>query len=336
MEKKIRDFILNGCNASVKNDSQYTYEVETMIFTAKSLLPCLEDVGNRIDYFRFNEELKLWFYYRNGGNRNLINFYNWCNDVYWGEDDSIYSRLVPIVFANEKWDIVVDEVIKNILFTTGNISCLFEGIALAKLLSLVLNDSDFNDIKLKLKEEIINFSQVNYINTYKDYYKDRIDNYPGNYRVHFEKERINLLNILNSQSFIASKYRILRSCLNMLDHGISKENKVQNFFIFGFKGLLGEINDKNKIHNDVFLKNLAGYLYKLRKGKIHPSNLKIDKYILPDIFSFKTGDKFFHSLLNNCKVINRMDSKDKIVIYVKSKSGIYKFKSPQEIEDFSK
>ena len=50
---------------------------------------------------------------------------------------------------------------------------------------------------------------------------------------------------------------------------------------------------------------IALYVLKLRKSRIDPEDLKIKEYILPDVFEFKEGEVFFHSLLNRSKVIKK-------------------------------
>ena len=86
IEENIRNFILNAVAFDVTNfirernapaieeyeENQWSYLIEIMLISIKSLLPCQEKLGNRIDYRRFKAELELWKSYRHGMNRNLL------------------------------------------------------------------------------------------------------------------------------------------------------------------------------------------------------------------------------------------------------------------------
>lgn len=340
LEGNIEKFILNGCmeevnayrninnelNHKTYNKDQWTYIVEIMIITIKSLIPCNSTYGSVIDYSRFNEELKLWYYYRHGGNKSLFKSIFKEETCYWNDsDDSIYSRIPPIVFANEDWVVARNETVKNILFTTGKISTLLEGLALAKLLSVIINIPSISlvDIIKEIKEEIMCFSQKSFIENFKVFFKSSLNEYNGNFTIDFERRRIEMLSVLNGLNG-STEFYILKETLKTLNDTPNKE-KVSNFFVGGIYGLITNNVSSISIKDEEFIRNLCAFLVKLRKGRISAENLCIDKYILPDIFQFKEGDVFYHSLLKKSQVIKRIDNKNSIICFVRTKSGTYRF-----------
>ncbi len=339
LESNIENFIICGCGEEVcryrdsfyqpnsleYDKNQWTYIVEIMIITIKSLIPNEIHHGTVIDYKRFDEELKLWYYYRHGENNSLLgSLYN-EERAYWEyEDDSIFSRIIPIVFSNGDWTVAKREVLKNILHTSGNIFAVFEGLALSKLLFVLINNPKNNndDIISQVKEEIVCFSQKDFIREYSVNFKFGLDTYKGNFIIDFERRRIDLLNTLNSIN-ISSKYDTLKQSLNILEG--QGENTLPKFFLGGLRGLRS-VYENTPIKDEEFIKSLCSFLSKLRKGRITIESLQIDKYILPDVFQYKEGDVFFHTLLKKCQVVKKIDDSEKIISFIRTKSGIYKFR----------
>lgn len=301
------DFIVN---------EKYTYLSQLGVITIKSLMPMKDNMGVRIDYRRFLEELSLWEEYRVGENNTLLNLKEKNKEVYWREeDDSIFTRIIPIVIANENWDIIKKEVIKNIIFTTGNIKELFEYLSIAYVIYMIIEKEA--DLLTKLKEKIIGFAQVEFLKEYEKFYKTPIDTYPGNYKVEFEKEKIQIISLLNGVSI--TKYSKLEDLINYIN---GKDTKT--FIGKVLKGSTYEEN--NEVRLPDFYKNLSTYLVNLRKGKIKSEQLQVKEYILPDVFSFNEGDVFFHTLLNDSKIIKKEVSNGKLTSLVQTKTGMYLFK----------
>ena len=177
---RVGKFLLN-VQSSISENKGKKHILEITILTIKSLLPSEEEVATRVDYERFRKEMELWLYYRNGDNVSLLNSFGKPNgDIYFLEsDDSVNIRISPIVLANSKWNVVREEVLKNILYSTGNISTLLEGLLLAKILFCTFNKSE--KTLEEAKEEIINLSQTSFLDVYKNYFKVSINNYPGNF-----------------------------------------------------------------------------------------------------------------------------------------------------------
>jgi len=340
-------FIMNGCYGEVRRctnnkqlfsfgdeehlTGQWTYVVELMIITVKSLVPAIDKSGTIVDYDRFKEELKLWIYYRHGKNDLLLKAACSENDEsYWTHiDDSIYSRIVPIVAANEGWDVVINEVIKNVLFTSGNINALLESIMLSKLLHLLFEKSNRapEEIISHLKEEIIGLSQKHFLAKYKEFFSLPIEKYNGNYSIDFERKRIDIINLLNGVGN-KDKYYILSNCLDVINNKHIDDS--ESFFINGLNSLISNTVESNEIKDKDFIHSLCSYIIKLRKGRIAPERFVKDSfnkasYNNVDIFSYNKGDVFVHPLLNKCIVVNRREKNDIIRIYINSKSGIYRF-----------
>lgn len=288
------------------------YIREISVITSKSLVPSRQDAGIRIDYKRFIEELRLWLYYRADYNNSLKNINRLDEETYFNEiDDSIFSRIIPLVIVNRDRAIMEEEVIKNILFTSGNIESLFTYYLMAYTLSLKI-DGEENLID-RLKDIVINFSQKTFMASYEKFY--RLDlNINKKFKIDIELERIKLLNYLNGESL--GGYGPFREVLEL---SLGKDIEVKSFEARVVKGFL----DGKNYDLDSFYKNLANYLMNLRNSRIDIDRLKIEKYILPDLFQYEKGDSFFHSLLGNGIVENKTLVKDTIELHVLTKSGRY-------------
>lgn len=299
-----------------KNDGP-SHITDLIILTIKSLIPSEESVRVDIDYTRYEEEIKLWKYYRHGENPSLMNVLDGTDpNVYWeGKDDTLYYRLMPIILANKDFGPVRQEVIKNTLFTIGNIEALIEGILLSKLIYCLIIGKE--NILNELKEEVINFSQIEFIEEYREFFRIPYEEYKGKYPIEFEQNKIYALNTLNL--FFTRRFKALEDCLKIL---LNKEKastilgKSVEFYVDG--------NSNNQLQLDSYYYELGNYIYNLRNGRIDPKLLKIDKYHLPNIFEFQEGEVFYHSLLNKSKVIKRQEIDGKVIIHLKTKSGIYR------------
>lgn len=301
----------------IQKNNGPSHITDLIILTIKSLLPSEVIVRVDIDYRRYKEELNLWKYYRNGDNPSLMNILESMKpNIYWkGKDNTLYYRLLPIILANKDFEAIKEEVIKNILFTTGNIETLIEGVLLSKIIHNLLLGK--NDVIIGLKDEIINLSQREFLEKYKEYFRIPIEEYESNFSVEFEQYKIYALNVLN-QSY-SNRFKILEDCVEILLDN-KEGNTTIGKYINSYEN--GEINKKFQLDNHY--KELGVYVFNLRNGRIDPKLLKIHKYQLPDVFKFQQGEVFYHSLLNKAKVIKREDIGEKVTIHLKTKSGIYR------------
>ncbi len=303
----IEDFILN---------EKYTYISQIGVITIKSLMPFIDELGVRVDYKRFGEELKLWKDYRISQNLALMNLEEKDPNTYWTKgDDSIISRILPIIIVNQNWEILKEEIIKNIIYTTGNIKDMFEYLSISYLIFLIIEKE--TDILNKLKEKIIGFAQVDFLEEYESKYKLSLNTYPGTYKVDFEKEKIQIISLLNGVNI--PRYANLIDLIDVINKkdGKTITGKILYGFLYGVEA---------EIKLAGFYKNLGKYLENLRKGNIDAKQLKVKEYILPDVFSFNEGDLFFHTLLNESKVIKKEVSNNTLTSLVQTKTGMYLFK----------
>lgn len=334
MDKAMEGFILNASYYDVLDYkkqnkvpvvesyeiNQWSYIVEIMLITIKSLKPCQVKGGNIVDYNRFKKELELWKYYRHGMNKSLL--YSMGEKRYGGYfsgiDESVYSRISVITLANQNWKVIKSEIIKNILFSTGNIEMITECLLLSRILFLKLANKNikYEDLLMDIKQEIINFSPLD------------IDLDEKNSTIEFERYRVNLITKLNGID-MDNKFSLLMRSLKILksqEGGETREiEDLDNFFISGLVGIVsGEVMSRD-IKDFGFLESLCSYMVKLRKGRISLEDFKLEDYKELDIFSYNKGDTFLHPLLNFSKIIYKGSKENFEIIYVNTKTGIYRF-----------
>lgn len=312
MNRVRQDLFFQLLEEDFKINKQFAYHTDLSVLIIKSLLPLNTLViANKVNYQRLIKELDLWKYYRSNSNETLkdinnINIDNYFND----RDDSIIARIIPINIANFEKEIIIEETLKNILFTSGNLLDLMENYILSLYIYYLLTGEE--EIVENLKKDIINFSQEEFLKDYSKYFRYKIDG-KINYSIDFEREKIELLNLLNGIE--SKKYKNLNEIFNK-DSLNSPIKKIINNFIDGSK-LTVKLPKSYRV--------LGDYLENLYMGKIDRSLLEIKEYILPDIFSFEEGESFYHSLLNESKVLDKIDYEDKTVVILETKIAYYKF-----------
>lgn len=315
--ERIRNPLLTAFMEDQIRNQGPSHITDLIIITIKSLIPSEREHGVKIDYRRYHEEIKLWKYYRHGQNSSLMNILGDIDShIYWEHrDDTVLLRTLPIVLANEDYPVIRDEVIKNVLFSTGNIELLIEALLVAKLLHLILSGE--KDVIDSLKQEIINFSQTGFMNSYRKGFRAPMEDYGGRFSIDFERYRIFALNTLNLS--YTSQFQELQDCIGVYLDNLSGDSIIGK----GIESCLKE-NDIDDIELDGCYKNLATYIYSLRKGRIDPKDLKIYDYDLPNIFQFDEGDIFYHSLLNRSKVVKKEITSNGLTVHLATKLGIYK------------
>ncbi|NBI05459.1 hypothetical protein [Senegalia massiliensis] len=322
MSKDIIEKIINSASTmdALKNNKNVirNYQLQLMLSTIKSLIPSEDKKGIRIYYPRFIKEMELLKYYIYNTDKNKTNNY------YKYKDSNFTARIIPIVITNSDFDIAREEIIKNILFFTGNIKSLLSGILLGKLLDRLINGEYKKEEILKnLKNEIINFSQTEFLKKYKEYYRIDLEEYEGNYTINFEKERINLINTLNDISY--NDDIIKKSILIIENHCEVDSTKINDIFLLSVLGVYSEEINKIEYNDKKFMTKISDYLVKLRKGRIDPSSLNINMNNIPNLFDSNQGDIIDHPLLNRSKIIKKYYENDTVTIEVMTKSGLYIF-----------
>lgn len=297
-------------------NKEHTIASQLSMITIKSLMPSNIVRGNLIDYKRFKEEVKLLGYYKLD-KENIFQIDLSREEYFNYKDKTIYSRILPIIAANQDYDIIEEEVIKNILYTTGNIETLLEWIAISKYVFLRLEKDE--NILENLKEYIINISQIDFLEKYRAEYLYDLSKLDIKFEINFEKARVALISLFHGVDL--GKFKYLKNILEVFDSR-DEETVVGN--------IINNASIDKKIDIDIEIEDsyerIALYVLKLRKSRIDPEDLKIKEYILPDVFEFKEGEVFFHSLLNRSKVIKKEVKNKSLTSSIQTRSGMYLFK----------
>lgn len=296
---------------TIENDRKPSLEDITYI-TIKSLIPNKTYNTVQVDYNRYRKELDLFKEYNRKSYDIFENIVTNKNDFrlyYKRFDDFAYLRIIPIILSNTDLEVILDEVIKNVLYFSGNIENLFTWI----FYTIYIYNSNFEkqDLIKYMKDYFININQIKYFNKYKEYYKVPLRNITS-YKIEFERVRLDIINLLNLNK---SNNKILNELLNYDVKGKLKLDPI--------KVLYKEI-DYNKLNKTQIALN--DYILKLKLGKINREHLLIYNYVLPDIFKFNKGEKFYHSLLGNCIVIKKEVRNNILTSIVSGKMKVYEFR----------
>lgn len=328
LENRIRR-IMNSAAAIDKinnNDNKHrSYKVQVMISTIKSLIPSTENKGVIINYQRYIKEIELLKDYIDGSNKKIIDREK--ND-YWNNKSQVFSAsLIPIVIANEDYEIARKEIIKTILYFTGDINTLLNGIVLGRLLKELINSNEINgeNILSNLKDEIIKFSQKEFITDHENDYNRPLEEYKGNFLVDFEINRIEVINLLNKKEYDNNSL-LSKSIRIILNKGEISISEVDDLFISAIVGIYLDDISKMEYTDRNFVTRISDYLIKLRKGRIDPENLKTAIITLPNIFNYKVGEVIKHPLLNKSQIIKKEQHNGSTLLEVMTKSGLYIFK----------
>ncbi len=312
---ELEDLITSLFKEDLEESGQASYISQLAIITIKSLIPAKNSMGNRIDYERFEEEIKLWRQYRRDQERELLNPEDYKEpEAYFKKGDrTLAFRIIPLIVGNSDFDIGEEEVIKNILFSSARLEDLFEGLLLTRFIYGLIGKKE--DLIEDLKDYLIRFGQKEFLDKYRDDFSIDPNSYPS-YRIEFERKRIEALNILNGLG----------------GRGFESLKDLMGFLEGERESLLGRIlGGRSKDLEDVpqlngFYQGMTTYIIRLRKSRIEPERLIIKEYELPDVFSFEEGEVFYHSLLNHSKVIKKEVSKNLLTSTIQTKTGMYRFK----------
>lgn len=274
-------------------------EFQLFIISTKTLIPYEKKIGCMFDVNRYKNELDLLYYYKNGSDTLLENYFiNKKPSTI--EDELLEYRILPIIIANSEFTLLIQEVLKMIIFYSYNKDNILNGIILSSIVYEYINKDDLNldEIKEKTKERLIEFSLKDF---FEHNYAKKINK---NYMISFEKQRISLL-------------------LNDNYYNLDMLMKYKSFqYIFNEKEDLQNVNLVNK-ENLHILNNFAQYVFKLRKGIVDPEKLHILNIDEDKNLSFKEyfkNSSFVHPLIGKCMVIKR----NKKEIILKNKIGLLK------------
>ncbi|WP_075726064.1 hypothetical protein [Tissierella creatinophila] len=314
MKLDLQKFLLNIFLEDKTKNKKHTIVSQLSMITIKSLMPSSTFIGNIIDYKRFKEELSLLKYYKIDEEKCFLTDID--EKIYFKyKDKTIYTRILPLILSNKDYDVIEEEVIKNILYTTGDIESLLEWLAISRCIFLIIEEEE--NILDNLKQYVINISQREFLTKYKNLYLYDVLKSDINFEVNFERIRVSLISLLHGVSI--GKFKYLQDILKVLN-GEDAQRSIGN--------IIENASIGKEIDYDIedSYKRISIYVMKLRKSRINPDDLRIKEYILPDVFKFKEGEVFFHSLLNRSKVIKKQVKDDSLTCYIKTRAGMYLFK----------
>lgn len=302
------------------DNNKHTSLTQVCLLSIKSLIPSNVFIGNVMNDKRFIEEVKLWRFYQEGTVEMLSNVVSdkLLDRSYFIEDDNFYLRALVIIAANSEYKVSENELIKNLLMSSGDISTLLLWISINRLIFLTHEYKDFDKVLEELKEYIIRFSQSEYLKLHGELYKVDIKEYKKNYIIEFEKEKIQLINVLNGIS--SDKYLALFEIINYLS-GCCEDIEIKS------KEARIICLDMANIEIDKFYHAMTLYIERLRNGRIDPDDLIIEEYELPNIFKYDIGEEVYHTLLGTCKIIKKEVRENILTSAVNTKTGTYLFKA---------
>lgn len=316
-EEDIRSMVSSGFKAGREDADSWSYEIEIFLLTLKSLVPSLEYGGNRLDYTRFRKELELWKSYRHGGDTAMMDilkdsYENYCIN----RDSTLFYRVLAISFANESIEVIKEELLKNITYFTGDSEQILEGIYLGSFLGCMFNGDESVELEALAKDCIVKFSLKEELLDRRYLKLDLSEGY-GKYVVGFERNRIKLLDKLSGKP--TDGFKVVDMLMDIVENSTKTGDSKAKAFLESFR------NGCDTENRYSLADGIAKYLWKLRKGWISSEQIKIDRYIEPDIFRMKVGESGFHSLLNRIKLISAEERDGFEIRYIETKTGVYRF-----------
>lgn len=211
-ERDIQNTVLAGFQDELKSRTP-TYLYEMFMMTLRSIYPDVESDSNEVNYERFSEEIKLWRYYRRGGNEalNELVLRGKKTDLF---EESSFARVIPIFLANQELDKAIKVAFKNIFYTTENIDCIFSAISFGVLLSNKLNGLSMTESFDVLKESVISFRTVEFL-------KDTNKANDNIYLIKIESKKIEIIQTIDR---FVSKYLEL---VSLKDEQIEQIQEIQ-------------------------------------------------------------------------------------------------------------
>lgn len=268
-------------------------EIETQLFliAVKSLLPYEDKIGCMFDIARYEKEIELFKFYKNGHDDNL-EYYFLNKKPSEKEDRLLEFKIIPIIIANTQWDNLIDETLKAAAFYSVNKNTILDTILISSAINEYLSAGDVGteNINEITRERLINFS-------FKEFLNNNNIQINKNSLIEFEKERVKML---SGDEVICDD---LKNKFESLHYIYSDRNA-----------------DNSEISSETVLSNFSLYLSKLRKGIIDPEKLKIPQIDIPEFKQFLKYQAFSHPLLGRCKVLKRGEKE----VILRNKSGLMK------------
>lgn len=283
--------LLEYCYADNAGDKLPDIELQLFLISAKSLMPYEDNIGCMFDVTRYEKEIELFKYYKNG-NDDILEYYYDNKKPSDKEDALLEFKIIPVITANTEWDNLTNEALKAASFYSINKNTILNTILISSAINEYLNNADIENINEVTKERLINFSLKGFSN-------DNNICMSKSSLIEFEKERIKML----------SKHELITDDL--------KEKFKSLKFIYY---IYNERKENSEIINETVLSTFSSYLFKLRKGIINPEKLRIPQNNVPEFKEFLKYSSFSHPLLGRCTVIKRGERE----VMLRNKSGLIK------------
>ncbi|MGV8146135.1 MAG: hypothetical protein ACLKAK_06010 [Alkaliphilus sp.] len=333
-------------------NKQWSYLSELFLIVSKCLIDNKKEHEVIIDEERLNAELDFWKHYITTEAADIVERINLGADYYkkrqyWDcKAGHGFSSVILFALANKNYSVAQKEAYKQILIFNRHPQVLLTGLLLTRTTHLLLENSEINQLELteKLKEFLIHLQ----LSDLENHLQNELSN---NYRVKFEREKINFILEIDSISLynsnlrekekLSSKNKLLLA-LNYYwqivenggicfgDDGIKKISEV-SAIAYALYALNNETSFKEAEENKSwqFANEMSVYINKLRHFKVAKKRFEISNQNI-DLFSLQGGDVVKHPVLNLCKIIEKRVEKHEeeaeVLIIVECKSGIYELK----------
>lgn len=294
MEEKIKK-LLYYCLANDSKQEYFGIKAQLFIIAMKSLMPFENKVGCGVFYSRIEKELELLNYYANNDKEKVYHYLG-RKFSYNIQDDFTECSILSLALSNTDWNIIVEEVIKDIMYYGFDEDNIVSSIVLSRIVFEYINDN-FDEEKLiqRIKESIITFS-----------YKDLV-------LKNFNKK-------IDAKSLIRIERNKIYYLENLEKYFHNRNISFQRSKIFEHI-ILREYDENINEGNKKIIDNFASYIEKLRKGKISPEKLKIDLNKIRPFKVYLSNKPFNHPLLGKCMIVSR-NLENQIII--KTKTGLIK------------
>lgn len=280
--------LLTYCYEDNAGDKLPDIGLQLFLIAAKSLMPYEDNIGCMYDVTRYEKEIELFKYYKNGHD-DILEYYFNNKKPSEKEDMLLEFKIIPVITANTEWDNLLNEALKAASFYSVNKNTILNTILISSVINEYLDNKDIDSTEEITKERLINFSLKNFSNN-NDICINKIN------LIEFEKERIKML----------SKHELITDDLK-------KKFKSLNY-------IYNERKENSEMINETVLSSFSSYLFKLRKGIINPEKLKISQNDVPEFKEFLKRSSFSHPLLGRCTVIKRGEKE----VLIRNKSGLIK------------
>ena len=285
--------LLNYCYEDSIVDRYAGIEFQLFLLSTKTLLPYENKIGCMVDLNRYKNELDLFNYYKNG-NDDTINYYL-CNKKQSNLEDNLMEyKIIPIAISNTDFNILLEEVLKTVMFYTLNKTTILNAVILSSIIYeyFEIDTIDLDDLRNKTNARLIDFSFKEFIENNNMMQMDK------SYIIGFEKERIKMI---ASGNFISDELLMKYKAIQHIVNNVKAIKPINN-------------------ENEVVLNNFAAYILKLRKGTVDPEKLKYSNEEYHDFKEYLKYSNFTHPLLGKCIVLKRNTNE----IIIKNKLGVLK------------